>query len=310
MFYYRSSLKTSHNLTEPDLLEDTYFCWIHYAADFAIIETWEPAATHPGLMRITGKLAALLESTIAYPPARALAARELDNSDLPWPEFAAKFEQLLSAHLRDQPSSGFSLVRCLKDQGDLGAHGGAAHFYWAITATDGFISWVTAHGYEIAWSLIEEFELPANCSLPCEIPGLPGPSAVTIKRIREDAIYDRASFHAGEYAWPIGILPVILKEAEANEMACVGGTFQFRAEKATAEMYWLTTQTSPRLEGETWSDFCKRAREETMLQVDEITRATDFEVEAKSFVPIENHLRTLGLKATDCLVFFASLESR
>lgn len=313
MFYYRSSLKTSHNVTEPDVLEDTYFCWIHYAASFAIIETWEPPAAQPTLTRITGNLAALLESTIAYPPARALAARELEISDLPWPEFASKLEQLLIAHLKDQSTSGFCLLRCLVDQGDsleMGGYGGAGHFYWALTATDGFVSWVSANDYEVRWSRVEEFELSAQCKLPSEIPGLSGPSGFTLRRLREDAIYSRASFHAGEYAWPIDTLPAILKEAEATGMACVGGTFQFRAEKATAEMYWLTTQTSPRLDGETWSDFCKRAREETMLQVDAIMNTTDFEAEAKSFRAIEDHLRSFGLKAKDCLVFFATFEDK
>lgn len=47
-----------------------------------------------------------------------------------------------------------------------------------------------------------------------------------------------------------------------------------------------------------------------MLQVDAIMNTTDFEAEAKSFRAIEDHLRSFGLKAKDCLVFFATFEDK
>ena len=83
-YFYRTSLRRIASCTEPDLPEGTPFWWAFYAADLAIIEI--PVNVDlpdcPGLERIEGKLEALLASSHKYPPARALAAEALEESQL------------------------------------------------------------------------------------------------------------------------------------------------------------------------------------------------------------------------------------
>lgn len=126
-------------------------------------------------------------------------------------------------------------------------------------------------------------------------------------------MYARATFsreeRAGEPAWSIRDLPSILQEAESLGLACVGGTFQFRTENHTAEMYWLSTETAPRATSESWPDYCKRAREETSRQVEAIMTSTDFQAEAKNWKPILSQLELEDSNAADYLVFVASFDT-
>lgn len=113
-YYYRTSLRRIYNCTEPDIPEGTPFSWVFYAADLAILEIPADADVPvcPGLQRIEGRLEALLASSHEYPPARALAAEALEESQLEWPALAARMEQLITHYFEAQATSGFRLLKC------------------------------------------------------------------------------------------------------------------------------------------------------------------------------------------------------
>lgn len=85
-------------------------------------------------------------------------------------------EQLLTGYFTGQGNSGFRLLRCLKDQGDTlerCGYGGVGHYYWALAADEGSITWVSDVDYLIHWAPLEEFDLPSDCKLPTALPVLP-----------------------------------------------------------------------------------------------------------------------------------------
>lgn len=91
-------------------------------------------------------------------------------------------------------------------------------------------------------------------------------------------------------------------------MACLGGTFQFRTPLHTIEMDRLRMETSDRLVGEPWADYCQRTRAEMVEQVDSLLKATDFEAETHRF-RMNDYLREHGRTALEFLVFCPTLES-
>ena len=95
MPFYRTPITRSPEQgTRPDT-PDIPIWWTLYAADFVLIESpvWLPEVE--GIEKIRGDLEAMLASTVVYPPARALASRGLEDSGLPWPEFADELERRL-----------------------------------------------------------------------------------------------------------------------------------------------------------------------------------------------------------------------
>ena len=283
---------------------------IVYAADFVVIatSTWLPEVE--GIEKIRGDLEALLASTVCYPPARALAIRGLEDTDLPWLEFADQFEQRLKKYLTTQPTSGFQLLRCLQNQGDsleMGGYGGAGHYYWVLAANEETVDWVSDQTYEVHWAHIGEFEVPADHTLPSDLPDA-GSSCESL--LAQKSTFAKASVRGGEYAWSISEWPGVLAQAELEEMACLNGTFQFRTPLHTAPLFRLNTETSPRAVDEPWPDYCRRARAETMDQIDAILKATDFESESERFRSLSDYLREKDLLAMEFLVFVPTLEQR
>ena len=177
-YFYRTSLRRIYNCTEPDIPQDTPFSWVFYAAELAIIEipAFADVSIVPGLERIQGNLEALLASSCKYPPALALVAEALEQSQLEWPALAARMERLLTHYFEGQATSGFRLLRCLKDQGDsleMGGYGGVGHFYWALAVADGRIAWASDVDFFIHWAPIEEFGVPPDCVIPEALPAAP-----------------------------------------------------------------------------------------------------------------------------------------
>lgn len=170
--FYRTPLQHLYDTTAPDLPEEIPISWVHYAADFAIVETTIELPPHLNAERIVGNLEALLDSSRVYPPARALAVRSLEDSGLDWRQFTERLGKLLTSHLESQPTSKFRLLRCLKDQGDsleMGGHGGAGHFYWVLAANQEQLTWVSSHNYLIYSAPKSEFEMSSDIELPAEL---------------------------------------------------------------------------------------------------------------------------------------------
>ncbi|MBS2033872.1 hypothetical protein JST97_02740 [bacterium] len=177
-YFYRTSLRRIYNCTEPAIPEGTPFSWVFYAAELAIIEIPADAdVPHcPGLERIEGKLEALLASSHKYPPARALAAEALEESQLEWPALAARMERLLTHYFKGQAASGFRLLKCLEDQGDsleMGGYGGVGHYYWVLASDGEKLTWVSDHLYGVHRAPIAEFEVPEGCRLPACVAPVP-----------------------------------------------------------------------------------------------------------------------------------------
>lgn len=171
--FYVTPVRHIYDAAEPDLPEEIPISWVHYAANFAIVETPLELPASLNAQRIRGNLESLLASSRVYPPARSLAVIPVEDSPLPWPQFAERLEQLLTHYLAMQPTSGFRLLRCLKDQGDsleMGGHGGVGHFYWVLASNAEQVTWVSNHDFLIYSASVHDFEIPPDITLPTELP--------------------------------------------------------------------------------------------------------------------------------------------
>ena len=89
-----------------------------------------------------------------------------------------------------------------------------------------------------------------------------------------------------EAGWRPADFPSVLAAANKHQLACIGGQFQFRGTIGTAEMYWLSADSSPKTEKESWETYAARANAEVMAGFEEIVRETDFLREARKWIHI------------------------
>lgn len=92
-----------------------------------------------------------------------------------------------------------------------------------------------------------------------------------------------ATLAGNEYAWGVADFPKALRRAVDLGYACLGGQFQFRAPRATCEMYWLDVESSERGGGEPWARYVERACEEVSAGFQKLIAETDFEKEARGW---------------------------
>lgn len=50
-------------------------------------------------------------------------------------------------------------------------YGGVGRYYWVVESNKENVDWVGYQNYEVHWAHIGEFEIPADCVLPSELPG-------------------------------------------------------------------------------------------------------------------------------------------
>jgi hypothetical protein len=122
-------------------------------------------------------------------------------------------------------------------------------------------------------------------------------------------IAEGANLSGNEYGWSPAAFPHALKKACTLGYACLGGQFQFRAPKATYEMYWLNADPDERGAEESWEEFQLRSCVQTLERYERRLAETDFVAEG-------HRLRTLlELSAPedeplDYLCFVAYFRSR
>jgi hypothetical protein len=93
-------------------------------------------------------------------------------------------------------------------------------------------------------------------------------------------VLEGAVHRGNEYAWTPEAFPVALERAEAHGLACLGGQFQFRLNDSTCEMYWLVADSTERIPGESWADYCRRSCSEVRENFERLVSITDFSKEA------------------------------
>jgi len=90
-----------------------------------------------------------------------------------------------------------------------------------------------------------------------------------------------ANLRGNEYAWTIATFPDAVADAEAADLACLGGQFQFRLDDGTTyEMYWLNADSRERDSGEAWADYVHRSCAEVRANFEKLILTTDFAKEA------------------------------
>jgi hypothetical protein len=103
-----------------------------------------------------------------------------------------------------------------------------------------------------------------------------------------------------EFGWKIESFPEAVSTAISCNLACIGGQFQWRVPGGTCEAYWLNSDSTKKLESESWSQYVLRSNEEVLLGFNNLVSSVDFELESNHFsflktekqkgTNIENHL--------------------
>jgi hypothetical protein len=125
-----------------------------------------------------------------------------------------------------------------------------------------------------------------------------------LKRALPPKIAEGAQLKSNEYGWVTSLFPMALVNAQALGYACIEGQFQFRLDNGTCEMYWLSADSDPRHEAESWLKYCERSCSEVRAGFEKLTSETDFRKQALEWPPVKE-ATTHGLDPLENLVFVA-----
>lgn len=117
-------------------------------------------------------------------------------------------------------------------------------------------------------------------------------------------IAEGALLEGNEYGWEPSLFPAALANAQALGYACIGGQFQFRLDIGTCEMYWLSADSGPRDEAESWLEYCERSCSEVRAGFQKLMSETDFRKQALEWRPVKEAMAH-GLDPLEKLVFVA-----
>jgi hypothetical protein len=117
-------------------------------------------------------------------------------------------------------------------------------------------------------------------------------------------IAEGAHLKGNEYGWEASLFPAALANAQTLGYACIGGQFQFRLDNGTCEMYWLSADSDPRHEAESWLNYCERSCSEVMAGFQKLMSEIDFRKQAQEWPPVKEAM-THGLDPLEKLVFVA-----
>lgn len=113
-----------------------------------------------------------------------------------------------------------------------------------------------------------------------------------------------AQLAGNELGWGVTSFPDALTNAEALAYACIGGQFQFRLDVGTCEMYWLSADSEPRKESESWRTYCARSCSEVRSGFEKLVSQTDFSQQALQW-PLIKKAVIDGLNPMEKLIFVA-----
>lgn len=117
-----------------------------------------------------------------------------------------------------------------------------------------------------------------------------------------------ATWRVSEYAWKPDTFLLALHDAVAQDLACLGGQFQFQLPDGTCEMDWLNADSTSRGAGERWREYVARSVAEVRRQFERRMKETDFFAEADKFEFLRRK-RAEGLNILDALWFVAYFSS-
>jgi hypothetical protein len=115
-------------------------------------------------------------------------------------------------------------------------------------------------------------------------------------------IAEGAHLEGNEYGWHPALFPEALANAQALGYACIGGQFQFRLDDGTCEMYWLSADSDPRQEAESWLAYCERCCSEVRTRFQKLMSETDFRKQALEWQPVREAMDH-GLNPLEKLTF-------
>jgi hypothetical protein len=113
-----------------------------------------------------------------------------------------------------------------------------------------------------------------------------------------------ARLEGNEYGWEPSLFPAALANAQALGYACIGGQFQFRLDIGTCEMYWLSADSDPRQEAESWQEYSERSCSEVKTGFQRLMSETDFRRQALEWHPVREAM-SHGFDPLEKLVFVA-----
>ena len=100
------------------------------------------------------------------------------------------------------------------------------------------------------------------------------------ENLMPQAILEKALIRGNEYAWKLSDIEEAINAGRVCRLATVGGQAQFRLPDGTCEMYWISATATPRVQGESWSQYVERSATDVRSQFRQIAETTDFRQEA------------------------------
>lgn len=107
-----------------------------------------------------------------------------------------------------------------------------------------------------------------------------------------------------EFGWKIKYFEEAVNIAISCNLACIGGQFQWKLPNGTCEAYWLKSDSTIKLESESWSQYVLRSNKEVLLGFNIILSSIDFEFESNKFEFLKLE-KQKGINISNYLIFVA-----
>jgi len=117
------------------------------------------------------------------------------------------------------------------------------------------------------------------------------------------SLLDRAIRSGNEFGWRKTDFIEVVEAARKEKLAIIGGQIQYLLQEGTCELYWLSYDTTERLQNETWLDYCNRTASECLNKFRNLISQTDIKEEGITNFELLRSKSESGVNIDDYLIF-------
>jgi hypothetical protein len=118
-----------------------------------------------------------------------------------------------------------------------------------------------------------------------------------------ETILKKAIKSGNEYGWRQIDFVETIETARKLRLGIIGGQVQYVFPDGTCELYWLEYDPEPRTENETWTEYCNRTADGTIIKFKELTSKTNLDKQAIETFEFIRDKESKGHNISDNRVF-------
>jgi|TARA_B110000037_G_scaffold94941_1_gene111405 hypothetical protein len=123
-------------------------------------------------------------------------------------------------------------------------------------------------------------------------------------------ILQKAIVSGNEYGWKRTDFKNVLEKAVENGLGIIGGQVQFKFLDGTCELYWHKYDSTEKQNGENWTEYCKRTKNECLNQFENLPSDSELVKDGIENFEFLKEKKDLNLNLTEYLIFILYFAKR